>query len=316
MAKKKKQIELDWELHTIVGGTSVARLLCDLLVEKGLGRFVGNQFEFYQSKLKNLENDCYRMSDRLMNPLQEYLSILIAGGSTAYLNYSPDSESLEKLSLNATGCSIVSLSAVEGFNQAWFKKVTSDDLCLPLSQADGSKLFSSTYQALNYVVGESNFARNAIGVIKGNAIVHLLVRNRWAQNQFKDFLLKSKHSWIFVLCNLENCNFQQNSQQSSHRNAQLQYLKIATTIINNVNKENVKHGKPARVDVVIKKDKIGQEGIFFDLQCALLYASVGTPSLEKYFLSTHPSDGLSLEEKKILSRLKGDFRVKQAATRS
>ena len=87
-------------------------------------------------------------------------------------------------------------------------------------------------------------------------------------------------------------------------------------IINNVNKENVKHGKTARVDVVIKKDKIGQEGIFFDLQCALLYASVGTPSLEKYFLSTHPSDGLSLEEKKILSRLKGDFRVKQAATRS
>lgn len=314
MAKERKQIELDWELHSIVGSASVAKRLCDLLAEKGLGRYVGSRFEFYHSNLKNLKSKDLRMDSKLTKPLQRYLNILIAGGIVTDSDYNPKLASLNKLVLNATGCSSAELPSDYRFKAKWFKKITSEKITSPLSGAKEEQLFTDVFQALNYIVGESEYKRGAIGIIKGNSVLYLLTKNRELRKKFFKFFNCQYHSWVIAIESLEDEAIQSSSWQSFYIEELSECIKTIADIENDINDQNKEIGKLSRIKI-IHEDNIGQEGVFFSDCCAILYAPVGTPSIDRHFFSAHSLDKLTPKEQKCISRLRGKFRNEQAARR-
>lgn len=316
MAKRAKKVRLKWELHTIVGSALVAKKLCDLLVEEGLGRFVGDRFEFYHANLRELKSTNLRMNSTLTYPLQRYLNILIAGGVILESDYRPQPESLVKLVKNAAGCSLDRLPNDRRFKEEWFAKKTSKDISFPLSGAKEGKLLPDVFQALDYLEQQAERDRSTFGIINGNSIFNLLTQNKYLRTSFEKFLGYSSKSWIIAVYDVDTIT---ESSKASFEGVfgekkNLEQTKYAESVKEKINDRNKGAGKSARIGVV-KKDYILREGIYLGDWCAILYAPVGTVSLDSSFFHLHPIGKLSWEEQNCIYGLRAKFRGKNAARR-
>ena len=316
MAKRAKTVRLKWELHTIVGSALVAKKLCDLLVEEGLGRFVGNRFEFYHSNLSNQRSEDKRMNSTLTKPLQQYLNILIKEGAVFESDYSPKPESLVKLVQNAAGCSLDRLPNDRRFKEEWFAKKTSKDISFPLSGAKEGKLMSDVFQALGCIEESGKGEQSTIGIINGSSIFNLLIGDKYLLSNFRNFLKKSSNSWIIVI--QDTIPSTQSSElppnDDFNNKKRFEQVEFAESIRNDINLHNRRSGKLSRIKVFVENSSF-REGLFLGYWCATLYAPVGTVFPEPSFFYLHDFEKLSLQERKCIYLLRNKFIGGNAAKR-